>query len=117
MSADNPMLVTGGDGEGRSYEELAHKLFDKKLKEWSTEIRNPDAMATLDAAMMGLIKDEFAGTGLEKDMKNFVDMKRINWIAKDRKRAGETERIASAAAQRESERREWREKLMGSLER
>jgi hypothetical protein len=115
---DNPWLSSGGgEAESHSYEELAHKLYSKAHKEWSTEITSPDAMSTLDAAVLGIIKTEFQGTGLFEDLKGWRDWKRVNWIAKDRKRAGETERIASAAAQRENERKAFREKLLGSLER
>jgi hypothetical protein len=118
MSAqENPWFASPEGGESKSYEELAHKLYSKAHVQWSTEIKNPDSMSTLDAAVMGIIKEEFAGTGLFEDMKYFLLQKRVNWIAKDRKRAGETERIASAAAQRDQERKAFRDKLLGSLER
>ena len=113
----NPWLESTQGEEGHSFEEFAHKLYSKEHKEWSTEIKSPDAMSTLDTAVLGLIKDEFAGTGLDKDMKSWVNWKRINWIAFDRKRAHETENIASAAAAREQERTAFRQKLLGSLER
>ena len=116
-SLDDELPSVSDNSSSRSYEELAHKLYDKKLKEYSTEIKSPDAMSTLDSAVLGLIKEEFAGTGLDSDMKSWVDWKRVNWIAKDRARAHETENIASAAAQREQERTAFREKLLGSLER
>ena len=118
MSApDSPYLESGQQEYAHDYAELGHKLTDKKLREWTTEIRNPTAMSTLDTAVMGLIKEEFSGTGFDKDMEKWRDWLRDNMIAKDRGRAGELERIASAAAQREQERNAFREKLLGSLER
>lgn len=118
MSAqENPWLTQPEGGESKSYEELAHKLYSKPHLMWSTEIISPDAMSTLDAGVMGILKEEFAGTGLFEDMKYWTQQKRVNWIAYKRKRAGETERIASAAAQKENERRAFRDKLLGSLER
>ena len=107
----------GGGSEEKSWQELGHRLFDKKFADWSTEVKNPDAMATLDTAMLGYIKDEFEGTGLEKDIQTFVNRKSIRWIAKDRARAKETETIASAAARSEEAKSTFREKLLGSLER
>lgn len=106
------------DGESnKSYEEFAHGMWKKSLAEFSTEVKNPDAMTTLDTAMLGLIQDEFKGTGLDVDVKNFIKRKDIRWIAKDRARAHEVENIASAAAQKEEAKAQFREKLLGSLDR
>jgi hypothetical protein len=117
MNSVDDELVPAGEEGNRTFEELAHFLYSKKHQPLHTEITSPDAMTTLDTAVLGLVRDEFAGTGLEKDLKLWTDWKRVNWIAKDRKRAVETTQIASAAAQREQEKSAFREKLLGSLER
>ena len=115
MSQENPFLEEPST-ESHSWEDLGHKLTDKRLRSWTTEIKAPHAMTTFDTAQ-GLITAEFAGTGLETDVAKWREYFRDNMIAKDRGRAGELERIASAAAQREQERSAFREKLLGSLER
>jgi hypothetical protein len=101
--------------ESRSWEDLGHKLYSKQHKEYHTEINSPDSMSTLDTAAEGLIVEEFGGTGLDKDLKKWRDWKRTNYIAFKRKRAQETERMVSANAQRENERNEFRQKLLGDL--
>ena len=117
MSEPSPYLEEVQDSAERTYSELGHKLTDKSLKEWTTRIRNAAAYSTLDTVVMGLIKEEFKGTGFEKDMEKWRDWDRVNLIAEGGERAHELERIASAAAQREQERSAFREKLLGSLER
>ena len=79
----------------------------------------PPAMSTLDTIVLGLVKDEFEGTGFEKDFSKWRDWMRDNMIAADMEhnRASQLERIASAAAQKEQERKAFRERLLGSLER
>ncbi len=108
--------VNDGD-EHKTYEEFAHGMWDKKKAELSTEVKNPEALTTLDTAMIGLIADEFKGTGLDKDLKTFIARKDIRWIAKDRKRETGVIAIASAAAQKEEAKAAFREKLLGSLDR
>ena len=119
MSQDNQFLEEAGPEYQHDYAELGHKLTDKKLREWTTRIRNPPAMSTLDTVVMGLVKDEFVGTGFDKDFVKWRDWMRDNMIAADadHNRASQLERIAAAAAQREQERNAFREKLLGSLER
>ena len=117
MSQENPFLTEAQPEGSHDYAELGHKLTDKKLREWTTRIRNPAAMSTLDTVVLGLIAEEFKGTGFDKDMSKWRDWNRDNLIAQDGERAHELERIASAAAQRDQERKAFREKLLGSLER
>lgn len=116
VSIDEP-LTPVDEGPSHTFEELAHYLFSDKHKALHTEMRNPDAMSTLDTAVLGLIKKEYRGTGLYEDSKNWVDWKRRNWIASGRQRAKETTEIASAAAQKETADRNLKEKLWGALER
>ena len=118
MSLDiNNDIPDAGPEERRDFAELGHKLTDKKLREWTTRIRNPSAMSTLDTVVTGLIMDEFKGTGFDKDFQKWRDWARDNYIAEGGERSKELVTIASAAAQKEQDRVAFREKLLGSLDR
>ena len=114
---DNPDLTPDQNYSTHDYAELGHKLMSKSHREWLTKIRNPPAMATLDTVVLGLVKDEFKGTGFDKDMLKWRDWVRDNNMADDGWRAKQIENVASAAAQKESERKAFRDKLLGSLDR
>ena len=117
MSAkiDDEWQGEGEEGSSSTMEQLGHKMYDKGSLEYHTEITSPDAMSTADTVTLGLIADEFAGTGFDKDIKTFLNRKRVNYVAKNRARAGETERMVEATAKARDEGRIGR--LLGSLER
>jgi hypothetical protein len=103
--------------EGHTMEDLGHKLYSKQHLEYHTEITSPDAMTTADTIISGLIADEFAGTGFDVDMKAWLLNKRINYVAHNRKRASETERMVEASAQKDNVGNALKEKLLGGLDR
>lgn len=112
ISSELPTL----DEEGHSMEDLGHKLYSKSHLSYHTEITSPDAMTTADTIINGLIASEFSGTGLDEDMKSWLLNKRINYVAHNRKRAGETERMVEAA-QAAKNADSVKEKLLGGLDR
>ena len=115
-AAQSPFLEEVPGSESHDYAELGHKLTDKKLRDWTTKVKNPLAMTVMDTAQP-FMDDEFGGTGLDKDFKSFRGFLRDNSIADQGWRATQLENVASAAAQKEQERKQFREKLLGSLER
>ena len=118
MSEETGPFLEEVPQSSHDYAELGHKLTDKKnLRDIITKVNNPPGMSTMDVVVLGLIKDEFAGTGFDKDFEKWRVWLRDNNMADDGWRAKQLENVASAAAQKEQERKQFRDKLLGSLER
>ena len=117
MSEETGPFLEEVPQSSHDYAELGHKLTDKKLREIITTINNAEGMSTLDVVVLGLIHDEFQGTGFDKDFDKWRVWLRDNRMAQDGWRAKQLENVASAAAQKEQERKQFRDKLLGSLER
>lgn len=92
-------------------ERFASKLYSKEHLEYHTEIISPDAMTFLDSTanyMEKAICPE-VGTFIRTNNERY----RINMVAFQRKRAGETERIAKGKVDEEKEAKKAREVMLG----
>lgn len=98
MSTIDDELDEANQEQGSRDSNIGHRLYSKEHLDYHTEITSPDAMSAADMVVLGIVEDEFEGTGFDKDFKVFLKRKRINYVANRRGRAGETERIAEAAA-------------------
>lgn len=91
--------------------EFAHKLYSKEHLEYHTEIINPDAMTMLDTSAKYWAHAISKGVGLlvKEDNKDY----RQNMVAYQRKRAGETERVAKGKVEEEKESKKMRDVMTG----
>ena len=93
-------------------EQIGYQLWKKEQKDFSTEIKNPSAMSSLESYADYNVG--FAGNIVTELLKGWIAYDKVNWIAKDRKRSAET--VDMFKALKEMEAKTAKQKLLGEKE-